>query len=82
MAWQVVPDPEGSGDNYYWNDETGEVTWDMPAALVVTPPPLPSATEDQPAPGSHAGDVVSAEQPAGSPEAQTLEVLRNPRDWA
>ena len=24
---------------------------------------------------------TSAEQPAGSPEAETLEVLRNPRDW-
>ena len=33
MAWEAVPDPEGSGESYYWNAETGEVTWEMPPEL-------------------------------------------------
>jgi hypothetical protein len=31
--WVLVPDPEGSGDSYYWNRKTGETTWDPPEGM-------------------------------------------------
>jgi hypothetical protein len=34
-AWKPVLD-EDSGESYYWNEETGESTWDMPAELKAT----------------------------------------------
>eukprot|EP01047_Picozoa_sp_COSAG01_P036684 COSAG01_NODE_2874_length_6937_cov_4.473823_14_plen_171_part_00 len=34
-GWIAVPDPEGSGDAYYWHQITGETTWDRPAGMDV-----------------------------------------------
>jgi len=34
-AWKPVLDEE-SGESYYWNEETGESTWEMPAELKAT----------------------------------------------
>jgi len=34
-AWKPILDEE-SGESYYWNEETGESTWDIPAELKAT----------------------------------------------
>jgi len=34
-AWKPILDEE-SGESYYWNEETGESTWDVPAELKAT----------------------------------------------
>ena len=48
-AWQAVPDPEGSGDMYYWNPTTNETTWDLPpdAHVANQPPSLQGAGSKQ-----------------------------------
>jgi hypothetical protein len=34
-GWIAVPDPEGSGDTYYWHQTSGETSWDRPAGMDV-----------------------------------------------
>eukprot|EP01043_Picozoa_sp_COSAG02_P077903 COSAG02_NODE_17285_length_1015_cov_1.198690_1_plen_252_part_01 len=47
--WVALPDPEGSGDNYYWNQATGETTWEEP----------PGFFSDTAAPASDAHDAAA-----------------------
>lgn len=55
-GWQLVEDPN-SGHNYYWNEATGESSWEEPEVLraereappaVTQAPPAPSAVQESP----------------------------------
>lgn len=41
-GWAECPDPEGSGDTYFWNVSTGEVTWVRPRLTTEPENRLPS----------------------------------------
>jgi hypothetical protein len=32
-GWRIVETDDGSGDSYYWNDETEESRWDPPPSI-------------------------------------------------
>merc|ERR1712216_660316 len=42
MSWQKIVDP-ASGDPYWWNEQTGESTWEEPAAAAPAAPAAPAA---------------------------------------
>ena len=54
-AWQAVPDPEGSGDMYYWNPTTNETTWDLPPDAQVANAKSKEKRKKSKGNGSHGG---------------------------
>ena len=76
-SWEKVPDPEGSGDFYWWDPVTNEVTWDDPnapataggAAASAAPPwpPQPSRSSLVPPPLPVAASSIGVAVGCGPP---------------
>merc|ERR1712087_880641 len=49
--WRLEEHPDAPGEWYYWNEKTGETTWDPPAEMVEkSPKPLPVTNGRPPSP--------------------------------
>lgn len=60
-GWVAVPDPEGSGDSYFWNKHTGETTWDTPDGYVASDGAAAAAEPAAAAGGGAGGGGTPAE---------------------
>ena len=65
-GWVDVADPDGSGDDYYWNQATGETTWDRPYGSVNILEAVPEVA-DVDAPAAALEEAPARE--AAAPEA-------------